>query len=150
CVWSETRGQAVEGMAQALEGFHIEGVGQNLPFLAAVMDQDRFREGRLTTGYIAEEVKGGFPGLSPPPRQLGILTAPAVYMHQRLVDRAWKGPGARRRGRDEWVVLVGREARAVRVFAAPAGLGIEHPDGRMLELETVDWAPGRPLFHAVL
>jgi propionyl-CoA carboxylase alpha chain len=150
CVWSETREQAVEGMAQALEGFHIEGVGQNLPFLAAVMDQDRFREGRLTTGYIAEEFKGGFHGLSPSPRQLDILTATAVFMQQHLADRAWKGPGARRHGRDEWVALVGQEARAVRVFASPAGLSIEHADGRMLELQTVDWAPGRPLFHAVL
>jgi propionyl-CoA carboxylase alpha chain len=49
------------------------------------------------------------------------------------------------------VVMIGREARAVRVFGAPAGLTIElADDGRALELETVDWAPGRALFHAVL
>ena len=34
-----------------------------MPFLSAVMDQARFREGRLTTGYIAEEFPGGFHGL---------------------------------------------------------------------------------------
>jgi propionyl-CoA carboxylase alpha chain len=153
CAWGETRESAVEGMAQALESFHIEGVGQNVPFLSAVMDQARFQEGRLTTGYIAEEFPEGFQGLKPSPRQLDILTATAVYMHRLMAERAWKGSSPRKVGRDECVVLIGAEARTVRVFPAEAGVNVElveDDDGRTLKLETVDWAPGRPLFHAVL
>ena len=139
------------GMAQALESFHIEGVGQNLPFLSAVMDQERFRQGRLTTGYIAEEFVGGFHGLPPTSRQADILTAVAVFMHRRLSDRAWKGQGARNQGRDAWVVLIGRQSRPVRVCASPAGLSLVLADeDRRLDLQSVDWTPGQALFRAVL
>ncbi|MDN8688435.1 acetyl-CoA carboxylase biotin carboxylase subunit, partial [Staphylococcus aureus] len=40
CAWGETREDAVEGMARALEDTHLAGLGHNVPFLAAVMDQD--------------------------------------------------------------------------------------------------------------
>jgi propionyl-CoA carboxylase alpha chain len=151
CVWGETRDAAVDGMAQALESFHIEGVGQNLPFLSAVMDQERFRQGRLTTGYIAEEFVGGFRGLPPRPGQADILTAAAVFMHHRLSDRAWKGQGPRNPGRDEWVVLIGRQSRPVRVAASPAGLSIElAEEGRTLDLQSVDWTAGQAQFRAVV
>lgn len=43
CAWGETRADAVEGMARALEDTHLSGLGHNVPFLAAVMDQDRFK-----------------------------------------------------------------------------------------------------------
>jgi propionyl-CoA carboxylase alpha chain len=57
------------------------GRRQQLPFLSAVMAQARFRDGRLTTGYIAEEFPGrfqrrsagrGIEGTSPPRLLLGL------------------------------------------------------------------------------
>jgi len=62
CTWAPTRLEAIDAMAVALDSFEVEGVGNNLPFLSTVMDQVRFREGRLTTGYIAEEFPDGFHG----------------------------------------------------------------------------------------
>ncbi|WP_304187632.1 acetyl/propionyl/methylcrotonyl-CoA carboxylase subunit alpha, partial [Phenylobacterium aquaticum] len=53
--WGETRIAAIDVMGRALEDFHIEGLGQNIPFLAAVMDQARFRSGVLSTNYIKDE-----------------------------------------------------------------------------------------------
>jgi propionyl-CoA carboxylase alpha chain len=58
---------AVDGMGRALEDFHIEGLGQNIPFLAAVMDQERFRSGQLSTNYIKDEFPDGFGGVEPTP-----------------------------------------------------------------------------------
>ena len=43
-------------MSRALEEFLIEGVGHNLPFLSAVMDQARFAKGQLTTGLYRRGV----------------------------------------------------------------------------------------------
>src|SRR5947209_791324 len=50
--WAPSREEAIDAMGRALEAFHIEGLGQNVPFLAAVMDQARFRSGKLSTNYI--------------------------------------------------------------------------------------------------
>src|SRR5438445_953022 len=58
--WAPTRLAAIDAMGRALEQFHIEGLGQNIPFLAAVMDQDRFRSGQLSTNYIKDEFPDGF------------------------------------------------------------------------------------------
>ena len=40
-------------------------LGHNIPFLSAVMDQDRFRVGAPATSYIADEFPDGFHGLPP-------------------------------------------------------------------------------------
>ena len=62
CVHAPTREMAIDHMADALDEFVLEGIQHNIPFLSAVMGQDRFREGRLTTNYIAEEFPDGFEG----------------------------------------------------------------------------------------
>src|SRR5579872_706883 len=46
-----TREAAVDGMAAALDRFEISGIAHNVSFLNAIMHNQRFREGRLTTGF---------------------------------------------------------------------------------------------------
>jgi propionyl-CoA carboxylase alpha chain len=60
-----TRASAIETMADALDEFSIEGVEHNIPFLAAIMQSARWREGRLSTEFIAGEYPDGFHGVSP-------------------------------------------------------------------------------------
>jgi propionyl-CoA carboxylase alpha chain len=148
CAWGETRGAAVDAMSNALDGFHIEGVGHNIPFLSAVMDQPRFREGRLATSYIAEEFPGGFKGLEPTPFQADLMTATAVYMQHLQSTRTAGGAGPI--DREEWAVSIGPDSRRVRVLENRQGLLLELQDGRRLRLDQVDWRPGRALFRAAL
>jgi propionyl-CoA carboxylase alpha chain len=151
CTWGETRDDAVEGMARALEDFHIEGLGHNVPFLSAVMDQPRFREGRLSTGYIGEEFPEGFHGLPPSDFQRDVMTAAAVFMQHLTVGRARRAGGAGPLAREEWTVLVGRDARTVRVTETEAGVDVELVDeGRSLRLDGGGWRPGAALFRGVL
>jgi propionyl-CoA carboxylase alpha chain len=148
-----TREAAVVGMGRALEDFHIEGLGHNIPFLAAVMDQARFRSGKITTGYIAEEFPEGFHGTEPTPRQLDIMTAVAAYAHNLLASRARRvGNGlSSPLARTEWVAVTAGKARPVKLTAKGDALDIElTAEGRTLGLEAVDWRPGKPLFQAVL
>src|SRR5690606_6318031 len=42
CTWAPDRAAAIEAMRSALDGFEVEGIGHNLPFLSAVMDHPRF------------------------------------------------------------------------------------------------------------
>lgn len=64
CTWAPSRKLAIAAMGEALDEFVVTGVGHNIPFLQAVMQQDRFKQGRLTTGYIAEEFPDGFDGVA--------------------------------------------------------------------------------------
>ena len=87
CTWAPTRLEAVDAMAAALDSFEVEGVGNNLPFLSTVMEQERFREGRLTTGYIAEEFPDGFHGAELSEQHLFDVTAAAAIMMARREQR---------------------------------------------------------------
>ncbi len=144
CTWAADREIAIEGMARALEDFHIEGLGQNIPFLAAVMDQERFRSGKLATSYIADEFPEGFAGAEPTAFQKDVLTAVGCAMQRLLALRAGSPE------RNDWIVFVGEQARQVRL-RGDAPLSIELTDeGRALTLEVVDWRPGKPLFRGRL
>jgi len=87
CTWAPTRPEAIDAMAVALDGFEVEGVGNNLPFLAAVMEQQRFRDGRLTTLYIAEEFPDGFSGATLTEEQRFDVEAAAALMMARREQR---------------------------------------------------------------
>ncbi|MBX6427053.1 MAG: acetyl/propionyl/methylcrotonyl-CoA carboxylase subunit alpha [Variibacter sp.] len=55
-----TREAAIDAQADALDAFVIDGVQHNIPFLAALMQHPRWRDGRLSTHFIAEEYPEGF------------------------------------------------------------------------------------------
>ncbi|WP_372930572.1 acetyl-CoA carboxylase biotin carboxylase subunit [Methyloceanibacter sp.] len=55
-----TRIEAIEEMGWALDAFAIDGFRHNIPFLAVLMRNERWREGRLSTKFIDEEFPDGF------------------------------------------------------------------------------------------
>jgi propionyl-CoA carboxylase alpha chain len=58
--YAPTRIEAIEEMGRALDAFAIDGFRHNIPFLAVLMRNERWREGRLSTKFIAEEFPDGF------------------------------------------------------------------------------------------
>ena len=151
CTWAPTRIAAIDGMGRALEDFHIEGLGQNIPFLAAVMDEDRFRSGKLATSYIKDEFPDGFHGTEPTPEQLDILTAVGAAMQRVYAARARSyASGLAAAPREDWVVAVRHAKRRVKV-SGEADVTVELLDeGRALALTDIDWRPGKPVFKASL
>jgi propionyl-CoA carboxylase alpha chain len=153
CSWAPTRAAAIAGMGRALEDFHIEGVGHNIPFLAAVMDQPRFQSGKLSTNYIVDEFPEGFSGVPPTDFQIDVMTAAAAYMHRMLAARARRvgnglgGPLTR----SEWVVSVGGSRRRVGLSDQDGALLIALKDEeRQLRLSAIDWRPGKASFRGEL
>ncbi len=151
CTWAPTRIAAVDGMGRALEDFHIEGLGQNIPFLNAVMDQERFRSGQLSTNYIKDEFPDGFGGTEPTAAQIDILTVVGAAMQRVYAARALTNvTGLNGPVRDEWVVAVGHAKRRVKL-SGDENLTVELLDeGRTLSLGEVDWRPGKPVFRGAL
>ena len=62
CSHAATREGANRAMASALDGFVLQGIGHNIPFLAALVDHPRWQAADLSTGFIAEEYPDGFEG----------------------------------------------------------------------------------------
>src|SRR5205085_10708112 len=82
-----TRQQAIAAQADALDAFTIEGIRHNIPFLAALMQHKRWREGALSTAFIAEEYPDGFRPLTPDGKAAHLLAAVAAAIDHVLGER---------------------------------------------------------------
>ena len=81
------RAGAIAAQADALDRFVIEGIRHNIPFLASIMANPRWREGRLSTRFIAEEYRGGFARDAPRGAQARVFVAVALAIDQALDRR---------------------------------------------------------------
>ncbi len=73
-----TRIAAIEAQAEALDAFYIDGIQHNVPFVTALMHHPRWREGALSTGFIAEEYPEGFKGRKAEGEERAVLVAVAA------------------------------------------------------------------------
>ncbi|MBW6529748.1 acetyl/propionyl/methylcrotonyl-CoA carboxylase subunit alpha [Sphingomonas sp. RRHST34] len=149
--WAPTREAAIDAQVAALDAFEIEGPGTNIDFLSALMQHPRFREGRLTTGFIAEEYPDGFHGAPASAELLRDLAAVSAFAATAQADRARRIEGQlghRLQPPADWVVRIGGvdhevhvSPDAISVDGAPLELGIEYtPGDRLIEAELADEA----------
>ncbi|MTH79034.1 acetyl-CoA carboxylase biotin carboxylase subunit [Paracoccus aestuariivivens] len=143
CTWAESRPKAIGAMASALDDFEVEGCGNNLPFLSAVMRQERFQSGRLTTAYIAEEFPEGFSGVTPEAAEYRSLAAVAALINQTLQSRAAEITGrmGRRNPGKDWVVSFPDAALALTLETGADGMTATFKDGEQLSVAG-RWLPG--------
>ena len=150
--WAPTRIEAIDAQVEALDAFEIEGIGDNIDFLSALMQHPRFRSGEITTGFIAEEYPDGFHGAPASEELLEDLAAIAglvVASHETraaLIDGQLGGPVY---PDGDYVVRVGADEFAVAVEPYEGGLLVS-VDGEE-EIDVVaDYAPGQRLLVADL
>lgn len=146
----DDRQQAIERMNEALDSYLIRGVNHNVSFLNALIAHPRFREGRLTTDFIAEEYPDGFHASDVPQTDPMTAVAIAAMVHCKRAARGGEISGQTRRfeyrvGQD-WVVIANKERYAVAVTADPDGYEIAG-NGRSYRIET-DWRLGEPIVDA--
>lgn len=143
---ADTREKAIDAMASALDRFEISGIAHNVPFLAAIMHNPRFREGRLTTGFIAEEFPDGFKGALLSDEDSRLFVAAAVAAKLRRTQRAGQISGALNGGHqaaDSFIAsIAGREVAICDARLAVGSLRLAI-DGKIFEA-IMDWFPGRP------
>ncbi|WP_084861335.1 acetyl-CoA carboxylase biotin carboxylase subunit [Salibaculum halophilum] len=147
CTWAPDRATAIEEMRIALDSFEVEGIGHNIPFLAAVYDHPKFTSGEMTTAFIAEEYPEGFEGVTLPEAELHRVAAAAVAMYRVCEIRRARisgrmGNHERQVGQD-WVVTLQGAAFSARVTADRAGADVTVED-RTCRVEG-DWTPGQSL-----
>ena len=125
----DTRNQAIDRLADALDTYYIRGVSHNISFLNAVISHPRFREGRLSTSFIAEEYADGFHAADVPQADPTLPIVVAATIHRRLMDRAAKLSGQlpdhERRVGNEFVVIVGATHHPVSVVPVAGGCEVQ-------------------------
>ena len=82
-----TRAEAIDAQAGALDAFVIDGIRHNIPFLSALMAHPRWRAGKLSTGFIAEEFPDGFHPHAPDGERAQVLAAVAAAIDHVLGER---------------------------------------------------------------
>ena len=86
--WAPTRDEAIDEAVQALDAFQLNGISDNVDFLSALLQHPRFRAGKLTTGFIAEEYPEGFTGAPAEEALLNDLAALAAIVQLTHDTRA--------------------------------------------------------------
>ena len=150
-----SRAAAIEAQAHALDAFYIDGIRHNIPFLSALMNHPRWREGNLSTGFIAEEFPNGFVARKPEgdvARKIAAVAAAIDHVigeRKRQISGQMIGRPVTRAGRravwlerDEIALDVSRDADGVAVsfVAADGHVGKPH---RLVST----WAPGQPVWE---
>jgi propionyl-CoA carboxylase alpha chain len=154
-----TREGAIDLQADALDAFVIDGVEHNIPFLAALMQHPRWREGRLSTGFIAEEFKGGFKPRTAAGAELDILAAVAIAVdhlgnaRRREITQQMGGPAVRFAERRIAEIGTARVMAVVEgVLGTPIKVTLQDASGKRrdaLELQS-DWWPGAPVWTGMV
>ncbi|RZN30456.1 biotin/lipoyl-containing protein, partial [Bradyrhizobium sp. Leo121] len=153
-----SRAAAIEAQSTALDAFYVDGIRHNIPFLSALMNHPRWREGKLSTGFIAEEYPKGFAARPPEGEIARRLAAVAAAIDHVLGERKRQISGQmngrlvqreRRRAvwleRDEIALDVAREADGIAVrFIGSDGL-----PGNPHNLVS-SWVPGEPVWQGTI
>lgn len=152
--YGDDRLEAINTLEAALDRYLIEGLQTNIPFVAAVLAQERFREGRLTTKYIEEEFPDGFSGAEATDAEKRILAASAAYTHalfsRRAAHASGRIDGEKVAKRKNWVVILEGEDFPVSVDLGESGEAkVSFGEGGPLDFKT-GWKPGHPLFEGAL
>ncbi|HMY07758.1 MAG TPA: ATP-grasp domain-containing protein, partial [Accumulibacter sp.] len=144
-----TRDHAVSRMRDALNAFVIRGIDSNIPFQAALMQNQRFLSGTFTTAFLAEEYPDGFAAADVEHADPELLAAVAAFGRRRYIDRAVKVsgqmPGHERKVGNDWVVQFDDLDFPVRLVNIPGGYSATC-NGKQYDLVS-DWRFGELVFN---
>jgi propionyl-CoA carboxylase alpha chain len=147
-----TRIEAIEAQVEALDQFVIDGINDNVDFLSALMQHPRFREGNITTNFIAEEYPEGFEGAPADKQLIEDLTAIAGMVSVITDDRAVEISdqlGERPHFPCERVVKIAGEQHKVRIKPYKGGTLAVTDDGDLVDI-VGRWVPGQRLLTVVV
>ncbi len=152
---AHSRAAAIEAHSQALDDFYVDGIRHNIPFLSALMDHPRWREGNLSTGFIAEEFPKGFSPRVPEGDIARRVAAVAAAIDHVLGERKRQISGqmngravTRERRRAVWLdrheilLDIGRDDGGIVVQFVTSD-GATGPKRHLVS----DWKPGDPVWH---
>ena len=149
---ADTRTKAIDAQADALDAFTIEGIRHNIPFLAAIMQHPRWRSGKLSTAFIAEEFPKGFERIAPTGAVARTIAGVAAAIDHAMGERKRRISGqlnsafTRERRRAIWL---GGEELLADVAHDGDAITIQFEDGNSHRLSS-PWIPGLPVWSGTI
>ena len=152
CSHGADRPAAIARLAAALDELYIRGPHHNVAFLAAILQRPRFRDGQLSTNFIAEEFGDRFVPLQPEGQARVHLAAVGaglgVIEAERNAQISGQMSGWQPKIPDSWSVSLNADHIEVGIGRAADGFIVD-VDGERMEM-MLDWWPGRPLARAAI
>jgi len=149
---AKTRLEAIEAQADALDAFTIEGIRHNIPFLAAIMQNARWRSGKISTAFIAEEFPKGFERTAPAGAVARAIACVAAAIDHVLGERKRRISGQLN------TTLTRERRRAIWLGPDEMHADVEH-DGQTVAVTFEDgarhtmlsrWTPGMPVWTGAI
>jgi propionyl-CoA carboxylase alpha chain len=145
-----TRKEAIDAQGAALDAFVIDGIRHNIPFLSALMAHPRWRAGKLSTGFIAEEFPQGFQAQTPEGERAAVIASVAAAIDLVFGERKRRISG-QMNGHDvvrdsiRAVWLGGNEHRLV-IKREASGIVVHLAGEKGARTLSSNWTPGDPLW----
>ena len=152
CTHAPTREQSIDLMVDSLADFVIQGIAHNTSFLQAVLSNERFRKGDISTNFIEQEWPAGFTGAELSTEAQKVCMAVAVFCSLRDIERAaqitGQLPGRTPAIGARWVVTLAGNSVSVYSRKKDYGYDISYDDG-MIVIRSA-WKLGRKLFQGTV
>jgi propionyl-CoA carboxylase alpha chain len=150
-----TRAAAIAAQSDALDAFVIDGIRHNVPFLAALMAHPRWRAGKLSTSFIAEEFPGGFHAAAPQGETSKVLAAVAAAIDHVLGERkrriSGQLGGKTVTRESERAVWLGEQEIRLSVKRENGVIEVWLHDGKARASRVVSyWKPGAPVWNGTV
>lgn len=146
--YGKDRNEAIQRMRESLGSFYIDGISHNMSFLEAIMYNEKFQKGDISTSFIKQEFSKGFSGLTISPKDEGVLIGTAMYMFIANATRLLSISGqvnSKKELAEKWVLDLNGNKYLCNVSKTTKGLSVEYGNGFSL-VETT-WQFGDSIFR---
>ncbi len=146
---------AIEAQARALDGFVIDGIRHNIPFLSSLMQHPRWRSGNISTAFIAEEYPNGFAPLTAEGEVAHRMAAVAAFVDNLGNERKRQISGQMQvqhpvKFEDKRSVLLGKQRYDIHLDSGDGALLVRFDDAGLAHRLESDWVPGQPVWNGLI
>ena len=153
CSYGKNRDEAIKHMRSALGSYAIGGVSHNISFLEAIMKNEKFVSGNISTSFIKEEFPAGFSGsdLDNDSEEVLIATAMKIFLknYERNAHMTGQLRNREKQISERWVVMIDEKSYLVNLIEKTDTRIRLECNRRKIEL-TTSWNNGEKLFRAVV
>jgi propionyl-CoA carboxylase alpha chain len=152
CTYGKNRDEAIKNMKQALGSYYIDGISHNINFLEAIMHNEKFQKGDISTSFIKQEFPEGFESTELESKSKGILIGVSAFMFIKNLKRFYnitdQLKGREPELNEKWIISLDEKKYLCNIKETSEGLSVEYGDG-FVSIES-SWQYGDKIFRGIV